>query len=240
MNKILASFLVLLFICAPLPLVAQELSSSSFRVTTSIINDSGGLATSTSYEQVGVIGGTAFGESTSSNFILQSGPLYFNSYTPQTLNWRWYGDETNETPTSALAAENTAPTGVDNQDAVKLRVTVQEAAGIASSSVKFKLQFSTSADFSGTVVDVVSTGSCAATSRWCYYDGAGTDNGVITTGTLSDADSCTGSSGNGCGTHNEDSASGSSFNHVANAATEFEFTIQNKCIQNLLIDVIQL
>ena len=60
---------------------------------------------------------------------------------------------------------------------------------------------------------------------WCYYNGAGVDNVKITTKTLSDADSCASSVGNGCGTHNELGTSTSSYTHPATSAAEHEFTI---------------
>ena len=206
---------------------AGDLSSSNFTVRGSIIDSSGGVATSSSFEQVSAIGDVAFGESTSTNFTLQSGPLYMNPYTPRGENWRWYGDETSETPTSALAAENTAPTGVDNRDIIKLRMTVKDIGGIAGANVKFKLQFSQSSTFASGVTDVVATGSCGNTSLWCYADGSGVDNATNTSKVLSDADSCSASVGNGCGSHNETGTVASTFTQVANAATEYEFTIKN-------------
>jgi hypothetical protein len=70
------------------------------------------------------------------------------------------------------------------------------------------------------------TGDCTPTSGWCYADGAGVDNAVITTKTLSDASACSGNVGDGCGTHNESGTTTSTFTQPAHATTEYEFTIQ--------------
>ena len=61
---------------------------------------------------------------------------------------------------------------------------------------------------------------------WCYATGAGVDNVGITTGVLSDSDSCSAGVGNGCGTHNTSGTALSTFTQVKSAATEYEFTVQ--------------
>jgi hypothetical protein len=157
---------------------------------------------------------------------VDSGFLYYDSFTPKQQKWRWYDDETNETPTSPLAAEDVAPSSLSSADLIKLRVTVAEVGGIGMGGLKFKLQYSTVSDFSSGVNDVVEAADCTISSTWCYADGAGADNGVITTKVLSDADACSGSVGDGCGTHNESGTTTSAFSQNANAATEYEFTLQ--------------
>jgi hypothetical protein len=206
---------------------AEDSTSTNFIIRGNLLDDSGGNSTSTSYDQFGALGQTAVGESTSTNFIVQSGLMYFNSFSPATQNWRWYSDTTNETPVTALAAENTAPTAINSETAVKIRITIKETGGISQANQKFKLQFSKSSDFSTGVTDVAGLGSCYASSRWCYTLGGGIDNAVITTKVLSDADSCSSSTGNGCGTHNTSGTTTSTFTFPAGAATEFEFTIKN-------------
>jgi hypothetical protein len=186
---------------------ATDYNSTNFISRDPVFGDYGAYKSSGSFQQLDVGGQTAIGESESTNFILRSGFLYFNDFTARTENWRWYNDETNETPTTALAAENTAPTGVANDNSIKLRWTIRELAGISSTSFKTKLQYSQQADFSSGVYDVVEIGSCAASSSWCYADGAGTDNALITTSVLSTSDSCVASVGTGCGTHNESGVS---------------------------------
>jgi hypothetical protein len=59
------------------------------------------------------------------------GYAYFETFTPRSGNWQWFSDETNETPTAALASENVAPSDMGEQDVTKLRITVHEIADIA-------------------------------------------------------------------------------------------------------------
>ena len=73
---------------------------------------------------------------------------------------RWYDDETNETPVTALAGENSAPTNLESNNIVKLRMTLNETAGSNGINQKFRLQYSTFSDFSQNVNFVVSTSSC--------------------------------------------------------------------------------
>jgi hypothetical protein len=117
-------------------------------------------------------------------------------------DWRWYTDETSLTPASPLAATNTAPTGVGPYEALKLRINLEEVAGKTGHNVKFKVQYSEFSDFS-VVADVEEYDSCTAGSRWCYFDGAGTEGATITAKTLATGDSCVAGVGAGCGTHNE-------------------------------------
>lgn len=202
---------------------ADVAGSTSFKSDQSI-NDFGGGSTSTSFSAVTTGGQFVTGESTSTNFQLATGYEYFDSFAPKQENWRWYDDETNETPMTPLENENVAPSSVLNDNIIKLRVTVKETAGIGQSGTKFKLQFSTSTDFSTGAVDVSPHFRCS-TSQWCYTSGAGADNALISSAVLSDPDPCSGSVGDGCGTHNESGTSTSSFIHKKSAAAEYEFTI---------------
>lgn len=117
-------------------------------------------------------------------------------------DWKWFDDEENETPSTALAATNTAPSNVALSSIMKLRMVLVETAG-SNGDAKFKLQFSETSDFSSGIYDVVDQDECTSGSLWCYADGAGEDHATITTRILSTADSCSGSTGDGCGTHNE-------------------------------------
>ena len=208
--------------------LATDYSSSGFIARDPIQSSFGGTSTSSSFEQLMSGGEPIIGESTSSGFILRSGFLYFDTYTPRSQNWRWYSDYSNETPTTALASENVAPSTIADEQIIKLRVTLKETFDIGYANLKFKLQYSTTSDFSSDINDLTEIGSCTGSSVWCYADGGGSDNGIITTKVLSDADSCVFSTGNGCGTHNESGISSGTFTHTKSAATEFEFTLQNK------------
>lgn len=145
--------------------------------------------------------------------------LITSDYRPRTQNWRWYDDETNETPTVALAAENVAPSSVGTTSTVKLRVTVAETANVAGSNIKFKLQTSQYSDFSRGVSDLTPITSCTTTSGWCYGDGVDTDNDTITTRLLADSTSN--------GTHNEIASTSSTLSPAASSSVEIEFTIKH-------------
>lgn len=223
----LGSTAVLCALLAAAPLVvAEDYTSTNFISRDPVMSDFGGTSTSTTFEAINTGGQTITGESASTNFLIRSGFLYFDTFTPKTQNWRWYDDESNETPTSALAAENVAPSEIEEDNSIKLRITVKETADIGMEKVKLRLQYSTDSNFSVGVGTPTEAGSCNGSSLWCYSDGGGSDNGVITTKVLSDASSCSGSVGEGCGTHNESGISASTFTHKKSAATEYEFTIK--------------
>ncbi len=145
--------------------------------------------------------------------------LITSGYRAQSQNWRWYNDEGNETPTSALAAENVAPTGLVHQNIVKLRMTLADTAGVAGANQKFKVQYSRTSDFSSDVNDLVSIASCQVNSIWCYGDGVDADNAAITTRVLTDSTSN--------GTHNEISTSSTTLSPAASSVMEMEFTIKH-------------
>jgi hypothetical protein len=107
-----------------------------------------------------------------------------------------------------------------------LRVTVFERRNVQGDDIKFKLQFSDDITFANPV-DVVATSSCGDRSLWCYFDGGGTDNDVISTGVISTSDSCVSSTGFGCGTHNTSAEPASGHVHFAGKAMEYSFTLQH-------------
>jgi hypothetical protein len=157
---------------------------------------------------------------------------YFNypqirtaGFRPATENWRWYSDPQNETPTTPLAAENIVPANIEKDETLALRLTVSELSNIAGPDTKFKLQFSDDISFANPV-DVVSTSSCQLSSLWCFFDGGGVDNELITTSLLSDNEGCTSGTGNGCGTHNESPLFSTGHLHGAGRALEYSFTIK--------------
>jgi len=152
--------------------------------------------------------------------------LRTTGYTPIIWDWRWYNDESNETPSSPLAAENVAPVDVGNQEIIKLRVIASEVENSVGQDVKFALQYSQYADFSDGGTFLESINACTATSTWCYADGAGVDNAVIQSSVITKTDTCVAGVGIGCGTHNEVATTTSTFTHAASANTEFEFTLR--------------
>jgi hypothetical protein len=149
-------------------------------------------------------------------------------YEPLITNWRWYDDETNLTPSNALGGENVSPSNIEFANALKLRLVLRESSGADGINVKFALQYSEYADFSQGVNTVTSTTTCVGNSLWCFFDGAGTDNVLIQSSVISDADSCVAGVGAGCGTHNESAnPAGATFDQIALTSTEFEFTLKH-------------
>ncbi len=126
--------------------------------------------------------------------------------------------------------ENVAPTNFSSGSSTKLRITVKDTENISQNNTRFRLQYSEYPNFA-TAYNVLATSTCTASSTWCYYNGAGVDNAVISTKVLSDANACSGGVGNGCGTHNESTSSLLGFTHVASSSTEYEFTLQAKAVR---------
>jgi hypothetical protein len=202
-------------------------ASGSFRLNQSV-NDFGGTSTSTSFQALTTGGQIVSGESSSTSFQLSTGYQYFDSFQPLQENWRWYDDETDETPSVPLENENVSPVDLFNNNIVKLRVSVLETGGIGEEGAKFKLQVSTVSDFSSGVQDILEQAQCTSTSPWCYATGAGGDNAIISTTVLSGVDACVSGVGNGCGTHNESGVSTTTFTQKANSTTEYEFTLVSR------------
>lgn len=148
-----------------------------------------------------------------------------SGYTAVIDNWRWFDDENNLTPTTALAGERVAPSNISNGNALKLRVSVAEIESADGENIKFNLEYSEYADFRDGGTQVTATSACSGNSLWCYFDGAGTDNELIETAVLTGVDSCVASTGTGCGTRNEAIGLTSSYDQPALTTSEHEFTI---------------
>jgi hypothetical protein len=220
-KKVAITLIGMVFLLTNLHAVlADDYTSGSFIMRNPLFG-SGGTeeATSTSFTVTGILGQVSPGQSSSGSFLTESGFEYFDGYTPTTMNWRWYDDEGNETPSSALAAENVSPSDVQNNNTIKLRLTLNDQTGIAGTDTKIRLQFSEYSDFSQDVEDVVESWSCLGSSLWCYGDGTDSDNDLITTQVLSDSTAV--------GTHNEAGTSTTSFDIPGGERTEMEFTIKS-------------
>jgi hypothetical protein len=148
------------------------------------------------------------------------------SFSPRSLSWRWFDDEQNLTPTSSLAAQDVSPINIANEQILKLRVAVDEVKNVPGANTRFRHQYSDSPVFL-TASDVVATSSCLATSTWCYENGAGVDNAIIASTTLTGVGSCVSGVGPGCGTHNESPQNRTGFTHQSGAVAEYEFTIRS-------------
>jgi hypothetical protein len=205
---------------------ADTATSTNFTVQDGFVGLFGGYATSTDFQVVS--GGTAIvnGAATSTSFTSATGPVDFSNFAPSSYTWRWYGDVNDETPTSSLAGENISPSNISDGQSIKLRLDIKELSGVTGSAdLKFRLEFSPSADFS-TGGFVAEAGNCSGSSSWCYATSTGgTDNQIISTAVLSTTNACAGGVGPGCGTHNTSGVSTSTFTQSAGATTEYEFTL---------------
>jgi hypothetical protein len=148
-------------------------------------------------------------------------------FSPATRNWRWYTDVENETPTSPLASEDVAPSNIGTNETLALRITVDELKNVIGPNARFELQFSDDSTFFN-ALPVVATSTCVENSLWCFVDGGGVDNALITTSLLSDSDGCVSGTGNGCGTHHESRTSLTGHTHGAGRAQEYSFAIRQR------------
>jgi hypothetical protein len=221
-RSVFAGGIALFVLLAAAGVNADFASSTNFLLSDGAIDLWGGEATSTNFSFISG-GETISGYSTSTNFTLSSGGIDSGSFTPKSQNWRFYDDEINLPPTTALAAENTSPTGITDGNILKLRLTLKETASVGS-NVKFRLQYATSTDFAH-AKDLSEQGSCSGTSGWCYANGSGSDNQVLTSAVLSDPETCSIGTTDGCGTVNESGTSTSTILFDGDRAKEFEFTI---------------
>ncbi len=139
------------------------------------------------------------------------------AFEPKTFAWQWFSDENHETPTSTMSATSTKALGIRTSDPMKLRMTIGAATISKSRNQKFRLQFSTSTNFTQ-VQDVAEIADCVLGSLWCYADGVDTDGAVQTTRVLGDSTAV--------GTHNETGTGASTFEHPTNGLVEYEFTIK--------------
>lgn len=146
-------------------------------------------------------------------------------YAPATRQWQWFDDFGNETPTNALSSEGIAPNDVDKNTTLKLRVTVAELKNLQQINSRFSIQYSTDPNFTNPT-EPVPIGACIDSSVWCYADGAGADNSIISTAVLSTSDVCVGGVGNGCGLRIESNTPANGFTHLAGASLETEFVLR--------------
>lgn len=148
-------------------------------------------------------------------------------FTPAVTEWRWYDDAENETPTSALAGSNIAPTEIVNQNLITLRVVLDELKNVTGNNARFYLQYDESPSFSNPQ-NVTASSSCTEFSRWCYATVGVGDNATITTALLASSDSCVASIGNGCGTHGTSPTNITGFTHAPGTSREYAFYIESR------------
>lgn len=144
---------------------------------------------------------------------------FYTDYLPRSQNWRFFADEKNETPAYALADENQTPSYLLPDKTIKLRLTINEIAGVEGENIKMRIQYATSSDFSENVNFLPEIGDCTSADAWCYGSAAGEDNQLLASTTLSDAEVAA--------THNQSGISTSSYTHLASTTAEWEFTLYN-------------
>jgi hypothetical protein len=206
---------------------ADTASSTDFTDQDGFVGIFGGASSSTDFQVIAGGSPIVNGSATSTDFNSDTGPVNYSDYSPALQTWRWYGDASDETPTSPLAGEKVAPSTIINTQMIKLRLNIEEMSGVMGiSNLKFRLQFAQSSDFTMSPGFVAETGNCTSASTWCYATSTGgNDNQVISTAVLSTSNACSGGVGNGCGTHNTSGVSVSTSTQNPGATTEYEFTL---------------
>lgn len=150
----------------------------------------------------------------------------YTAYSPWSRNWRFYdGADTANTPTTALASENTAPTGVDpGSGNFRLRFSVTELSGGTQTDGRKKLQYAT-ADPDDPATTWTDVGDVASGAIWRYRDCNGgssvCDDNTTLSGTV-----LSGSPTAGWWVQDSDAAAGSNMDHSGLTTRELEFSVE--------------
>jgi hypothetical protein len=120
---------------------------------------------------------TSEGTNIANSISLVHGSAY-TPYSPWSLNWRFYEDVTSDDPSTGLngATENTAPTDVAAETAIRLRINMSERGGMGQSDTRKILQYAVGSvsctpdtvenDTDCTWTDVGDTGETSAVWRY--------------------------------------------------------------------------
>ncbi len=148
-------------------------------------------------------------------------------YSAWSLNWRWYsGTSTADTPSPALAAENTSTTNVNAASGqVRLRFNVAELGGNSQTDSRKKLQFTTSTapDASSTVWTNV--GNISSSTEWRYFD-CDTGSSVCNDGTALGATVLSSSTATSTWITSWNAATSTAMDHASTTVAELEFPIE--------------
>jgi murein DD-endopeptidase MepM/ murein hydrolase activator NlpD len=144
---------------------------------------------------VGQLTGAGEGLNTA-NTIMKVHSEAYTPYSPWSLNWRFFDDETADNPATGLngAAENVAPTDIDQEEFIRLRMNTAERGGMGQSDTRKILQYTSGCDpntsggeSSCTWTDVGDTSETSAVWRYATTGetcAACSDGGTSTTSRL--------------------------------------------------------
>lgn len=215
-KKILVLILVLFFSLFGQSLLAQ-MESQNFEILWDSINVGGReQLVSDNYLLYSTIGQSASGISSSTLFEESGGYQQLGNPIFKSQNWQFFFDYDRETPQEPSQEMNFAP-AISKNTILKLRISINNVSDIDGQNIKMRLQFSTSSDFSSAYF-VKEIGECTNEDVFCYADGAGQDNEILSQTLLSDSQIPA--------THNESGISTSTFSHPSSTVAEFEFTIK--------------
>jgi hypothetical protein len=163
----------------------------------------------------------------------------YTPYSPWSLNWRFYDDETVDDPSIGLngAEENTTPTNVDKEEIIRLRVNVAERGGMQQTDTRKKLQYTSDCTPNGTGGEILCSwtdvGDTTETSAvWRYATSLEAcisclDGGTSTTTRL------TGSNQTGPAVirvADKDGSQDTDFDHKAQVVVEFDFPLKAESV----------
>lgn len=212
-------------------LIAQHWNGSAWET-----NDSGDLEIALT---------TCDGDNVTSGCTAMPASFAYVPYQSWQRNWRFFDDETANDPSTGLngAAENAAPTNVDPEEFIRLRLNVNNPQPQAQTEGRKKLQYTSGAsctpntvegDTDCTWTDVGDTSETSAVWRYASRtaDGAAVcadashcdDNQTFSTNRL------TGSTQTGWYTTDKDAAGGSNMDHNANAIVELDYPLKAESV----------
>jgi hypothetical protein len=160
---------------------------------------------------------------------------YFN-YSPWTRNWRIYSDVSANDPSTGLAAENVAPTGLAQESFIRMRFQMRELGSQSQTDTRKKLQYTSGCtpNTSGgeaacTWADVGDTSETSAVWRYATSGescASCTDNTAIATARLTGTDQ----TGNGFYTTDKDAAAGANMDHTALKIAEIDYPLKAEAV----------
>jgi hypothetical protein len=173
------------------------------------------------------------GTADATQFHGMSSAFIYIPYSPWSRNWRFYnGTDTTDTPTTALAAENTAPTGFSRTSGkFRLRFSVAELSGMGQTDARKKLQYASNAsctpnavegDTDCTWTDVDDPGGGGI---WRYVDCNG-GSSVCNDNTALGGTVLSGTPTAGWWTLDKDAAGGTVMDHNASQLRELEYSVE--------------